>query len=78
MAPQAGTSSRPETTSPIGTNSPRLRCMVYSPMFLRQDREPREKGLQVHAAPVIEAQFLGGSSLVSGLMLLIPKDLKLT
>ena len=26
--------SRPPKTSPIGTNSPRLRCLAYSPMFL--------------------------------------------
>ena len=34
-----------------------LKLKPYTP----EDREPREKGLQVHAAPVIEAQFLGGS-----------------
>ena len=33
-----GTSSRPETTSPIGINSPRLGCIAYSPMLPRQDR----------------------------------------
>ena len=35
--------SRPERASLIGTNSPRLRCMAYSPMFLRQDRDTHQR-----------------------------------
>ena len=40
--------SIPERASPIGTNSPRLRCMVYSPMCLRQDHRKRALG-EVHS-----------------------------